>query len=186
MNCKFKFFSDTFIFYTENDSKDSFRGISAASELFFQEMFLKEIPMRGCLNVGQFYADEENGIFFGRALIDAYKLSEGQNWIGFVLSEEARQKLKDYESMGFKSNKYFSFQEYNVPYKEETKRRNLLVYKPYSDSLNYPERLWMALSNMEHEAFLTLPNEKGNENINTCSKCKRIFTKYHSTQFSCH
>ncbi|MCX5637809.1 MAG: hypothetical protein NTX52_08980, partial [Planctomycetota bacterium] len=50
VNCKSIFFSDSFVFYTENDSQDSFRGISAASELFFQARFLEKIPMRGCLN----------------------------------------------------------------------------------------------------------------------------------------
>jgi len=184
--CRFKFFSDSFIFYTENVSPDSFRCIRGASAFFFRAMFtrrkLPHFPMRGCLNLGKFYADEENGIFFGCALIDAYRLSEGQDWIGFVLSKEARQKFEDYESMGFESSKYSSFQEYPVPYKEETKGRNLLAYKPYSTLPNYPERLWIALSNMEHEAFLALPDEKENENTDICSKCKRIFTKYRNTE----
>ncbi|TKJ39431.1 MAG: hypothetical protein CEE38_01450 [Planctomycetes bacterium B3_Pla] len=184
--CRFKFFSDSFIFYTENVSPYSFQCIRGASAFFFRAMFtrkkLPHFPMRGCLNVGKFYADEENGIFFGRALIDAYHCAEGQNWIGFVLSDEARRKFEDYESKGFKSSKYSSFHEYDVPYKKEAKRRNLLAYRPYSGSPNYPERWWEALSNMRNEAFLALPDEKENENIDTCSKCKRIFTKYRNTE----
>ncbi|MHC4558535.1 MAG: hypothetical protein ACYS80_14675 [Planctomycetota bacterium] len=184
--CRFKCFSDSFIFYTENDSMDSFRCVRGASAFFFRALFtgnkVPHFPMRGCLDVGEFYADEENGIFFGRVLINAYKLSEGQEWIGFVLSDKARQKLNNAESTAFKSSKYSLFQEYNVPYKEEPKRRNLLAYKPYSDLPNCPEYWWSALSNMEHEAFLALPDEKENENIDTCSKCKKIFTKYRNTE----
>ncbi|MFA5553654.1 MAG: hypothetical protein WDA68_03735 [Phycisphaerae bacterium] len=65
--CRFKFFSDSFIFYTENDSMDSFKKIWEVSAFFFMIMFAKSkiphFPMRGCLNVGRFYADEKNGIF---------------------------------------------------------------------------------------------------------------------------
>ena len=184
--CRFKFFSDSFIFYTENDSMDSFRCIRGASAFFFREMFTKKdpprFPMRGCLNVGQFYADEETGIFFGRVLIDAYKLSNDQDWIGFVLSREARERLKDYESMGLKSSKYSLFQEYNVPYKGETKGRALLAYIPYSALPDHPGSWWNVLINMEHEAFLALPDEEENGNIDTCSECKKIFTKYRHTE----
>jgi hypothetical protein len=182
--CKFKWFSDSFIFYIENDSLDSYRCIRTASILFFRDMFLKEIPMRGCLNVGQLYADEENGIFFGPALIDAHDFAENQEWIGFILSKEAREKIKDYELAGFKTDNDYWFQEYNVPYKdkEKSKRYNLLVYKLNILNTEYSERLWIALNIMERKAFLSLPKDKRNNNINTCSKCKRIFTKYRNTE----
>ena len=183
--CRFKFFSDSFIFYTENDSMDSFKSIWGVSAFFFMIMCTRSriphFPMRGCLNVGKFYADEENGIIFGSALIGAYSLSEGQDWIGFVLSEEARKKLEDYESINFEPSKCFLFQEYNVPYKAKRKRRKLLVYKPHSGLLiSSPECFWSALSRMEHEAFLALQKDKSNENI--CSKCRSIFTKYSNTE----
>jgi len=184
--CRFKFFSDSFIFYTENDSMDSFQSIRGVSAFFFRAMFtgkrLPHFPMRGCLHVGKFYADEEDGIFFGRALIKAYELADGQDWIGFVLSEEAGKRLTEYQSVGLKSGEYSFFQEHNVPYKKETKGRNLLAYRPSSSLLNTPECWWDALDSMAHEAFLALPNEKESENIDICSKCKGIFTKYHNTE----
>jgi len=76
-NVKCKFFSDSFVFYTENDSDESFRRMNMALRFFFRAMFTQYIPMRGCLNVGQFYVDEEKGIFFGRSLIEAHNLAEG-------------------------------------------------------------------------------------------------------------
>ncbi len=184
--CRFKFFSDSFIFYTENESMDSFRCIRGTSAFFFRAMFtgknIPHFPLRGCLHVGKFYADEKDGIFFGRALIKAYELAEDQDWIGFVLSEEAGKRLKEYESMGLKSSEYSLFQKYKVPSKRETEGRNLLAYRPSSSSLNTPEHWWEALSNMAHEAFLALPEEKKNENNDICLKCKRIFTKYRNTE----
>jgi hypothetical protein len=182
-----KFFSDSFIFYTENDSQDSFRDISMASGLFFQAMFLEKIPLRGCLNVGQFYRDEKNGIFFGLALIEAYELSEGQNWIGFVLSEKAREK-----SAVLRSDNDL-WLEYDVPYNKKPKRRNLLVYYPnilIDESAPEPakyqhERLLDALDIMEGTAQSIYQKEKGN-NLVCCQKkhveFREIITKYKNTR----
>lgn len=181
--CKFKFFSDTFIFYTENDSLDSFLKIRDVTMFFFSVMFteynIPHFPMRGCLNTGHLYSDEKDEIFFGQALIDAYHIAEWQNWIGLVLSKKAIKKIKEYELVGHKTNNELWFQEYNVPYKEEAKK-SIVDNNTYK--LNFldenPVILWNHLSNMEHEAFLTLPK---NEN-NICSKCKNIFVKYQNTE----
>ncbi|MGA2916547.1 MAG: hypothetical protein ABSE89_11025 [Sedimentisphaerales bacterium] len=129
-----KFFSDSFVFYTENDSRDSFRNIKMVSEVFFRTMFLEYIPMRGCLNVGQFYADEEKDIFFGPAIIEAYHLAEGQNWIGFVLSEEVERKCKTNNDTLYLDTlkQYKRYLEYEVPYKDKDNKegkRVLLAYK---------------------------------------------------------
>lgn len=185
VNCRFMFFSDSFIFYTENDSHNSYCGISAASELFFEAMFLKEIPMRGCLNVGQFYADEENGIFFGQALIKAYHLAEGQNWIGFVLSETARKK-----SVVFKANKDFWYLEYEVPYIEEPKHRKLLAYYPnilimqsFPEPANHQQtRLLGALDTMELKAQLIY--RKDNKLVDKAKDPDfiRLMSKYRNTR----
>lgn len=181
VNCKFKFFSDSFIFYTENDSQDSFLGISATSELFFQEMFLGKIPMRGCLNIGQFYADEKIGIFFGRALIDAYKASEGQNWIGFILSKKTREKLVDFEATGFKSNTNLHYLEYKVPYKKEKQCKLLVYYPNILITESHPEpaehqqkNLLDALDIMEDTAKLTYEKRP--------VKLRKIITKYKNTK----
>ncbi len=191
MKCKFKFFSDSFIFYTDNDSHDSFSGIEVTSAIFFQSMFLHEIPMRGCLNVGQFYADEGNGIFFGPAHIEAYKLAEGQNWIGLVFSEKTRGKFECFESAGFKSNIRFRYQEYEVPYKKKPKRRKLLAYNlklvpNYNEESVRAaiERLWIALGDMKYKAVPMLRKKKGNKivNLKKCLDYRKIITKYENTK----
>lgn len=192
IKCKFKFFSDSFIFYTENDSQDSFRDISSVSSLFFRAMFREEIPMRGCLNIGQFYADEENGIFFGRALIEAYHSAEGQNWIGFVLSEKTREKFECFELAGFKSNIRHRYQEYAVSYKKKPKRRKLLAYNlnllttigNTGQARNRQYQLWMALGDMEYKACLMLRKKKGNRivNLKKHPEYKKIITIYKNTK----
>lgn len=185
--CKFKFFSDSFIFYTKNDSQDSFISIRDVSMFFFTVMLtdnkLPHFPMRGCLNVGQLYVDEKDDFFFGNSLIKAHQLAEGQNWIGFVLSEEAIAKIKDYELSGAITNNDRWFQEYNVLYKNKKEPKKLFVYKMnfFPIHAKYPNILWDLLPNMEHEAFLT-KDKNLNRCSDRCSECKRVFTKYRNTE----
>ncbi len=186
VKCKFKFFSDSFIFYTDDDSPDSFSCIEATSALFFQAMFRGRIPMRGCLNIGQFYSDEKNGIFFGPAHIEAYRLAEEQNWIGFVLSEKTREKLASFELVGFKSGYKKRYSEYEVPYNDEPYRRNLLAYNLILASTNpgFQNELWMALDSMKFNAIQMLLKENGNKNVDIekCPEYRKIITKYENTE----
>jgi hypothetical protein len=196
IKCKFKFFSDCFIFYTEDDSMDSFSCIEGTSALFFRAMFLKKelphFPMRGCLNWGQFYADEENGVFFGPAQIEAYKLAEGQNWIGFVLSEKTREKLISFESVGIKSGYKKRYMEYKVPYNEKPKLRNLLAYNlnllttigNTGQARNEQYQLWKALDYMKYLALQMLLKNKTDKSVDIekCSEYKEIITKYDNTE----
>ena len=193
VKCKFVFFSDSFIFYTEDDSMNSFSCIEGTSALFFHEMFLgkEKIPMRGCLNIGRFCADEENRIFFGPALIEAYDCAEGQNWIGFVLSEKAREKLASVEFAGIKSGYKNRFVEYSVPYNKGPKTRNLLAYNlnllttigNTGQARNQQYQLLMALDQMRSVAQM-LSTKKGNQSadIENCSDYEEIITKYENTE----
>lgn len=82
-------FSDTFLLYTFDDSPESFLCIERSARHFFSKIICKRIPLRGALGIGAFYADKENGIFLGPALIDAYQYAEKQHWIGLVLTPKA-------------------------------------------------------------------------------------------------
>jgi hypothetical protein len=192
---KHKFFSDSFVFYTENDSQDSFGHMYSASTMFFREMFAKNIPLRGCLTVGQFYVDEEEGIFFGRALIEAYDWAEGQNWIGLVLSEKAKDKLSSFKTNNdisfLDSLRLYDFLEYEVPYKKRIKR-NLLVYNLNIDSdINAPEakklqcQLWNYLISMEGTAKIHLDEKirkKGITGLKKCMEYRNTIIKYRNTK----
>jgi hypothetical protein len=193
VKCKFIFFSDSFIFYTSDDSQESFSCIEGTSALFFRAMFLgkEKIPMRGCLNVGRFCADEENRIFFGPALIEAYDCAEGQNWIGFVLSEKTREKLSSFESAGIKSGYKNRYREYEVPYNKEPRLRNLLAYNlnllttigDTGQARGQQYELWTALGFMKGVAQM-LSTKKGNQSadIEKCSDYDEIITKYDNTE----
>ncbi len=89
--------SDTFVFYTPDVSRTSLVLISAAAIRFVCRM-IRHSPSympRGALGTGQFYADRQNNIFLGSALIDAYEYAEKQNWIGFVVTPSAERRIVD-------------------------------------------------------------------------------------------
>jgi hypothetical protein len=116
----YRFFSDTFFFYTKDDSRDAFVNIESISSCFFTEMIMRRIPLRGSMTVGNFYVDEQEGIFFGPALIEAYDCSEEQNWLGFVLTENAEKQMAKYDANGktvLDIYKEHYYSKYDVPCK---------------------------------------------------------------------
>jgi len=118
--------SDTFVFYTPEDSCTSFKLISAAAIHFVCRMILHSPTYmhRGALGTGQFYVDKQNNIFLGSALIDSYEYAEKQNWIGFVVTPSAEKKIDDLESMHSiqPHNLLYQYQQYDVPVKKKEQR----------------------------------------------------------------
>jgi len=90
-------FSDTFILYTPDDSRDSFMTLDSALGKLFIDMVLAEIPARGALTCGRFYADRDRNIFIGPALAKAYEYAEKQDWIGYVLTRQASDRLSEFK-----------------------------------------------------------------------------------------
>jgi hypothetical protein len=87
-------FSDSFLFYTSDSSAESYPCIEQESRHFFIGAIYKRIPIRGALTIGELYVDKDNNIFVGPAVIDAYEYAEKQDWLGFILTPNARNKLR--------------------------------------------------------------------------------------------
>jgi len=85
----FAWFSDTFLIYASNDSAGSLVAIEAVARHFFQIVLLRRIPMRGAIVCDEFYADKANGIYVGKALVDAVRFGGKCNWVGYVLHPSA-------------------------------------------------------------------------------------------------
>jgi hypothetical protein len=91
--CYHAHFSDTFIFYSPSESRDSFLTLDSVAGSFFLAMLSQGVAFRGALTCGDFYADRTRNIFVGPALVHAYTYAEKQDWIGFVLTPQASQTL---------------------------------------------------------------------------------------------
>jgi hypothetical protein len=90
-NIGFVWFSDTFIVYTIDDTVESFGAIDNISRWFIYFLITGGIPVRGAISCDTFYADQDNNLFFGEALIEAYQYGEAQDWIGFILCPSAEK-----------------------------------------------------------------------------------------------
>lgn len=116
-----KWFSDTFVFYTKDESGDCAIRIADASGSFFQRLYGSLIPVRGCLAYGDLYSGPDNELF-GPALIDAYEEAEAQDWIGFIIHPTAVERMKLYEKNG--RNVYdalcaWNYIDHAVPFKKK-------------------------------------------------------------------
>jgi hypothetical protein len=95
-NLGYSWFSDTLIVYAIDDSAQSFGAIDNLSRWFFYFLISvgDGIPVRGAISCDSFYADRDNDLFFGEALIEAYEYGEAQDWIGLLLCPSAEERLK--------------------------------------------------------------------------------------------
>ncbi len=89
----YSWFSDTFIIYSRNDSERDFSYVEQVGRLFFQNLLLHQIPVRGALTHGSLYSQSSENIFVGPALIDAYRYAENQTWVGFILTPSVYSRL---------------------------------------------------------------------------------------------
>ena len=114
----YAWFSDTFILFTKDATFGSYSSLDIAAWEFFQIMSVRKYPLSGALSVGEFYADKEKDTYVGPALIEAHLYANKLNWIGFVLTPEARKKLSE---PGYTINE-LDYVEYKVPIKPEKEK----------------------------------------------------------------
>jgi hypothetical protein len=89
------YFSDTFIFYQQPKGYGdwAFLDIYAIGAMILSALLAKGIPARGTISFGQFevQADEteKHQLYFGEALVEAYRAEMKENWIGITILESA-------------------------------------------------------------------------------------------------
>lgn len=120
-------FSDTFLLYSPDDSASSFGAIEATTRWFVYFLVSAGIPVRGAMSCADLYADKQNNVFFGKALVEAYHYGENQNWIGFVLSPSCVEQMA---SIGLPADRRLNYAYWNIPYKriDETLSKTLPAY----------------------------------------------------------
>jgi hypothetical protein len=88
-------FSDTFILFSRGGSDHEFAAVETASRLFFQQLIIRDIPVRGALTYGKLYSKVDKNVFVGPALIEAYRYCEDQDWLGFILTPSVFERCRD-------------------------------------------------------------------------------------------
>jgi len=88
--------SDTFVMFTSDDSALGYTIIEVAAKYFIGKCLYSRIPLRGAISVGSFTRSYDDRAFMGRAIIEAFKYAEDQDWIGLILTPTAIKKIESY------------------------------------------------------------------------------------------
>ena len=143
-------FSDTFLFFANGDSESDFKWVNSSFRIFCREIISKEWPLRGAIGFGQLYADKSRNLFLGSGIINAYEYAEKQNWIGYIITPEANNRLNE---LGVDLSHWMvAFSRYPVPFHQNDGRedtRELFLSKIHC---NYPEVI-RAVKVMQQEAM---------------------------------
>ena len=87
-------FSDTFLFYTKQDTDENLNSlISCIGWLLFETMLVKELRLRCGISYGEAYIDPINSIYVGKPIIEAYQLEKSQAWSGGALTSAAVERI---------------------------------------------------------------------------------------------
>jgi hypothetical protein len=87
-------FSDTVVAFSRGDTpNDALALVVLTNELFMRSLHYC-IPLRGGIAHGRFTFDLNENLFSGPALVDAYALGEGSQWIGIVVDDHTANALK--------------------------------------------------------------------------------------------
>jgi hypothetical protein len=113
-------FSDTFLLYSPDDTALSFTAIESMTRWFVHSLVSHGIPVRGAISCADLYADKDNNLFFGEALIEAHHYGENQNWIGFILTPSC---IRQMDIINLPADQRLDYVYWNIPYKQRCRRR---------------------------------------------------------------
>jgi hypothetical protein len=156
----YSWFSDTFIIFTKGSSLQEFAVIEQASRLFFQELILNKIAVRGALSHGDLYTQQEKNIFLGEALMDAYEYGENQNWLNFVIAPSAYKALKSL-SFPMEERLHYRLVEQNGVI-THSKNENVFAFAFNNGSVNLQNPFLSALISMREKSPPSVHNKYDN------------------------
>lgn len=87
-------FSDSIVVISKGASLKDLNRITKAGAILMQNSLESGFALRGAIASGNMIFDDENQIFFGKALVDAYLLEESLAYYGIVFHESAESSAK--------------------------------------------------------------------------------------------
>jgi hypothetical protein len=143
-------FSDAFLFFTHNDSKNAFRYIHSKFDVFCWGVISSGWPLRAAIGFGQLYADRSKNLLLGSGMINAYEYAEKQNWIGSIVTPEAHKRLNELgDDLSHWKN---AFTKYPVPFHQKKEKGDTLELFTSNIHYNRPDVI-RAVKEMQQEAM---------------------------------
>lgn len=94
---KVSFFSDS-ILIVEESSPRGFQRISIAAAALMAASLKCKFPLKGAIAKGEFTYEEEEQLFFGQAIIDAFLLEEEVHYYGIVAHHTMEEDIKSFSN----------------------------------------------------------------------------------------
>lgn len=108
--------SDTFVVYTiEREPQDVIQFVWNVHHMLFYSI-LYEFPIRGTLATGEILINEEQNIFLGPAILEAFQLEKQQDWSGACIAPSLQLYI---EEIGILDLLFPLVLPYEVPLKEK-------------------------------------------------------------------
>ncbi len=120
---KYICFSDTFVIYSKSDSGEDYAYIDSVARWFVFFLLEADIPVRGALSCGEYYADARRSLFYGSALVEAYEYGEAQDWVGFILAPSAVAQLG---KLGLSVGQRLNYAYWRIPFKKSPMHERVL------------------------------------------------------------
>lgn len=108
-------FSDSIVLVSEKDTLDDLNRICKAAAILMQTALQTGFALRGAISKGEMVFDEEDQLFFGKALVDAYLLEEELCYYGVVFHESVEESI-----LTAMSNEKYSLpiEDVSIPFKK--------------------------------------------------------------------
>lgn len=90
-----KFFSDSIILFTPNDTNEDLLAILISASQLFANALKLCIPLRGGIAHGRFCVDSENELFMGESLVRAHSIGENAQWSGITVDKTIAERVKN-------------------------------------------------------------------------------------------
>ncbi|MHB8633486.1 MAG: hypothetical protein ACYDBQ_05885 [Thermoplasmatota archaeon] len=84
----FLIFSDSLLIYSEEENLWGLRDVLAATQYAIVALLRTGFPARGAVTRGELFVSGDRHVFFGKGLVRAYELEQGQKWVGAILDPE--------------------------------------------------------------------------------------------------
>ena len=88
-------FSDSIVLVTRDTTINDLNRISKAATILMQTGLQTGFALRGAITKGKMVFDNENQLFFGKALVDAYLLEEELCYYGVAFHESMEESITD-------------------------------------------------------------------------------------------
>lgn len=157
-------FSDSILFVSSDDSKNSLEEIIFIAEWVLKKSFESGIPIKGSIAVGKQTADFDKSIHFGVPIIDAFMLQDELLFYGVVIhdsvekaytTQDLKEKLLIRYKAPFKSGRISHYVvDWRGYFKEDSHSANWLpVFEALYKKVSGPPRIYVD-NTIEYYAWL--------------------------------